>query len=89
LRGSAVELLSWSGLDQGPRGEPRPTVVLRDVAALSLNYVDRSGARHAVWPPADASDGDVEIPAGVEVGLTLSSGERITRLLPTAVRPGP
>jgi general secretion pathway protein J len=86
LRGGAVELLSWNGLDQAPRGEPRATPVLRDVAALSLRYLDRGGSWHLAWPPAGATEPE-EVPVGVEVGLTLASGERITRLLPTAVRP--
>ncbi len=86
LRGSVVELLSWSGLDQAPRGAPRATAVLRDVTALNLRYLDRRGLWHAAWPPAGTTSPETEIPAGIEVGVTLVSGERITRLLPTAVR---
>jgi general secretion pathway protein J len=89
LRGGAVELLSWTGLDQAPRAEPRATAVLRGVTALGLRYLDRGGSWHAAWPPAGATEREAEIPVGVEVGLTLASGERITRLLPTAVRPAP
>jgi general secretion pathway protein J len=87
LRGGVVELLSWSGLDRAPRGEPRATAVLRNVSALDLRYLDRRGQWHMAWPPAGTTNPQTEIPAGIEVGVTLVSGERITRLLATVVRP--
>lgn len=86
LRGGVIELLSWTGLDRGPRSEPRAIAVLRDVSAMDLRYLDRRGQWHLAWPPAGTTNPQTEIPAGVEVGVTLVSGERITRLLPTAVR---
>jgi general secretion pathway protein J len=86
LRGSVVELLSWSGLDRAPRSEPRAIAVLRGVSALDLRYLDRRGQRHAAWPPAGTTAPETEIPAGIEVAVTLASGERITRLFPTTVR---
>lgn len=86
LRGGVIELLSWTELDSGSRSEPRAMPVLRDVSAMDLRYLDRRGQSHQAWPPAGMTNPQTEIPAGVEVGLTLASGERITRLLPTAVR---
>ncbi len=86
LRGGIVELLSWSELDRAPRSEPRAIAVLRNVSALDLRYLDRSGQWHVAWPPAGTTSPETEIPAGIEVGVTLASGERITRRLPTAVR---
>ena len=86
LRGGVIELLSWTELDPGSRSEPRAMPVLRNVSAMDLRYLDRRGQSHLAWPPAAAADPQTEIPAGVEVGVTLASGERITRLLPTAVR---
>lgn len=86
LRGGVVELLSWNTLDRAPRSEPRTIAILRNVSALDLRYLDRRGQWHAVWPPAGTASLQTEMPAGIEVGITLASGERITRLLPTAVR---
>jgi general secretion pathway protein J len=86
LRGGVIELLTWTGLDRGSRSEPRAIPVLRDVSAMELRYLDGRGQWHLVWPPAGMTNPQTEIPAGIEVGVTLASGERITRLLPTAVR---
>lgn len=86
LRGDVVELLSWSALDQGTRDSPRAVTLLNGVTELQLAYFDRRGQKHTAWPPPGTSGPAVVIPNAVEVSLTLASGERITRLLPTAVR---
>jgi len=86
LRGEVVELLYWSGLERGPRSEPRTVAVLRGVRAMDLRYLDRRGQWHLAWPPPGSTNPQTEIPTGVELSVTLVSGERITRLLPTAVR---
>jgi general secretion pathway protein J len=86
LRGGVVELLYWTGLDRGPRSEPRAIAVLRGVSAMDLRYLDRRGQWHLAWPPPGTTGPQTEIPTGIEIGVTLVSGERITRLLPTAVR---
>jgi general secretion pathway protein J len=85
LRGTVVELLTWSALDQGPRSEPRVVAVLDGVKALDLRYLDTRAQWHATWPPPVAA-APAALPAAVEVRLELVSGERITRLLPTAAR---
>jgi general secretion pathway protein J len=87
LRGGTIEHLSWTGLDRGSREEPRAVPVLRDVSALQLRYLDRRGQWHLAWPAAETAGAQTEVPAGIEVGVTLVSGERITRLLPTVARP--
>jgi len=86
LRGDVVELLYWTGLDRGSRSEPNVIAVLRGVSAMDLRYLDRRGQWHLAWPPAGATNAQTEIPAGIEIGVTLVSGERITRLVPTTVR---
>ncbi|MET0679904.1 MAG: type II secretion system minor pseudopilin GspJ [Burkholderiales bacterium] len=86
VRGGVVEMLYWSGLEVAPRSEPRTVAVLFNVSALDLRYLDRRGQWHRAWPPAGTNNPQTEIPAGIEVGVTLVTGERITRLLPTAVR---
>jgi len=85
LRGGVVELLTWNALDQSPRDEPRVVAMLHDVREMGLRYLDRRGQWQTAWPPAGGAP-DAAIPTGVEIQLTLASGEQITRLLPTAVR---
>jgi general secretion pathway protein J len=85
-RGDTVELLAWTVLDQGPRTEPTVVAALRDVKRMEVRFLDRRGQWHAQWPPAGASAPQKMVPAGVEVTLTLSSGERLVRLMPTATR---
>jgi general secretion pathway protein J len=86
LRGTVVELLTWSVVDQGPRTEPRALAVLDGVKAMDLRYLDTRGQWHLGWPPPLDSAAQVALPAAVEVRLELVSGERITRFLPTAAR---
>jgi general secretion pathway protein J len=86
LRGGVVELLTWSVLDQAPRSEPAVAAVLRDVTAFDLRYLDRRGQWHASWPPPGTAAGETALPTAVEVGVTLASGERVTRLFPTSTR---
>jgi general secretion pathway protein J len=86
LRAGVVELLSWSGLDQGPQAAPRINALLPEINALDIRYLDRRGQWSLNWPQADVPASATAIPAAIEVSLTLVSGQRITRLLPTAVR---
>ena len=88
LRGGVVELLTWSVLDQGPRSEPRVVVaVLPDVRTMDFRYLDTRSQWHLTWPPPLAPSAQVALPAAVKVTIELVSGERITRLFPTAARP--
>jgi type II secretion system protein J len=86
LRSGVLELLSWNDLDQSPQSAPRVSALLREITALDIRYVDRRGQWSLNWPRADATAAVTAIPAGIEVSLTLASGQRITRLLPTAAR---
>jgi general secretion pathway protein J len=86
LRAGVVELLSWNGLDQGSQTAPRVSALLREITAMELRYLDRRGQWSLSWPRAEASAAMTAIPAGIEVSLTLASGQRVTRLLPTAAR---
>jgi general secretion pathway protein J len=86
MRGNTVELLAWTVLDQGPRTEPAVVAALRDVKAMEVRFLDRRGQWHAYWPPPGAAAPQKSVPAGIEVALTLTSGERVVRLLPTASR---
>jgi general secretion pathway protein J len=79
LRESAIERLSWNGLDAAPREEPTAVAVLKSVSALSFRFLDPNGEWRATWGlPGNASE---PLPAAVEVTLQLASGERIVRLV--------
>lgn len=86
LRNGTVELLAWAVLDQGPRTAPTVVAALRDVREMQVRFLDRRGQWHVQWPPAGATAPQRAVPAGVEVALTLVSGERVVRLMPTATR---
>jgi general secretion pathway protein J len=86
MRGNAVELLAWTVLDQGPRTEPAVVAALRDVKDMQVRFLDRRGQWHLQWPPAGAPAPQQTVPAAIEVALTLASGERVVRLMPTATR---
>ena len=86
LRNGTVELLAWAVLDQGPRTAPTVVAALRDVKEMQVRFLDRRGQWHVQWPPAGATAPQKAVPAGVEVALTLVSGERVVRLMPTATR---
>jgi general secretion pathway protein J len=86
LRSGTVELLAWTVLDQGPRTAPTVVAALRDVKEMQVRFLDRRGQWHVQWPPAGATAPQKAVPAGVEVALTLVSGERVVRLMSTATR---
>ncbi len=86
LRGTDVAMLTWSALDQSPGAVPRVVPVLHEVQALALRYLDARGQWYASWPPPGAPTAPTMVPTGVQVSLTLASGELITRLLPTTAR---
>lgn len=86
LRGGDVELLTWSALDQSPSDVPRVVAVLHAVQQLDLRYLDSRGQWYETWPPPGTPAAPTAVPTGVQVSLSLASGERITRLLPTAAR---
>ena len=85
VQNGALELLTWTVLDQAPRSTPTVSVVLQEVAGLGVRYRDAAGAWHAAWPRnADRASGSgrTTLPAGVELTVQLTTGERITRLIP-------
>jgi general secretion pathway protein J len=87
LRDGVIEMLAWDVLDQGPRSEPIVIPLLREVHSMELRYLDARGQWLAAWPSAaSAIEAQTAIPVGVEIAITLGSGERMTRLFATTVR---
>jgi general secretion pathway protein J len=77
LEGNTIVLLHWPALDQPINAEPQSYPLLSGVSEFNLRYLTASGNWYQQWPPAGGGGG---LPAAVEIGLTLTSGEKITRI---------
>jgi general secretion pathway protein J len=83
LRERRVELLLWPHPDMAPRTAPQVFPVLSNVADFSVRALDARGNWQTRWPAAANSAASVApeySPALVELNVTLSSGETLTRL---------
>jgi general secretion pathway protein J len=75
-RGSIV-MLRWPALDQAPNTNPMRYPLLNGVREFKLRYFDRDNNWLEQWPPVYMPDGT---PSAVELNITLTSGEKITRI---------
>jgi general secretion pathway protein J len=73
----AIVMLHWPGLDQAPSIIPARNTLLEGIREFKLRYMDKSNNWQEIWPPAGAIAGT---PSAVEIKLTLTSGENVTRL---------
>lgn len=71
-----IVLLRWPALDQAPRTKPARYTVLEGVREFKLRYLDASGVWQFQWQPTQKD----LLPVAVEVQLTLTGGELITRV---------
>lgn len=76
LKHNKLEFLIWPVLDRAPRTEPQVLEMLPDVAAFTLRYLDDKGVWRESWRREPTS-----LPKAVEVQLTLSTQERLQRIL--------
>lgn len=76
LKNNKLEFLIWPVLDRAPRTEPQVLEMLPDVAAFTLRYLDDNGVWREIWRREPTS-----LPKAVEVQLTLSTQERLQRIL--------
>ncbi|QDQ27974.1 type II secretion system protein GspJ [Chitinimonas arctica] len=79
LRQGHLELLLWNTLHQAPRTEPTALALLDHVKDFKLRFLDQSKQWQLSWPAGQATK-ITALPRGVEITLTLESGEVITRL---------
>ncbi len=77
LERGAIILLRWPAPDQDPRTQPARYPLLEGVREFKLRYLDNSNNWQEQWPPAGSTTGT---PSAVEMNLTLSSDEKITRI---------
>jgi general secretion pathway protein J len=83
LREGRVELLLWPHPDMAPRTVPQVFPVLTHVADFSIRALDAHGNWQTRWPAVSSSAASAAAeysPSLVELSITLSSGEVLTRL---------
>ena len=72
-----IVMLRWPALDQAPSANPSRNTLLEGVSTFKLRYLDASNNWQDLWPPAGMISGT---PSAIEIKLTLTSGEQITRI---------
>lgn len=72
-----IVMLRWPALDQAPRTTPIRYPLLEGVHEFKLRYLDSSNNWQKQWPLAGATSA---MPSAVEINLTLTGGENITRI---------
>ncbi|PHV11717.1 type II secretion system minor pseudopilin GspJ [Chitinimonas sp. BJB300] len=77
LREGTLELLLWPSLDLAPRSAPTALPLLEKVSQFQVRFLDDNTQWQLAWPQGSKND---KLPRGVEMVLTLQSGEIITRL---------
>lgn len=84
LKDSTLELVLWPQLDMPPRGTATTYAALEGVRALQVRAMDANGNWQPRWPvPGSAVQGGAAagaLPNGIEVAVTLQSGETLTRI---------
>jgi general secretion pathway protein J len=76
---------SWQVLDRAQDSEPRQLMLLDEVMAMSLRFLDKQKQWHQSWPPMD--DKHPSLPMGIEVTLELNPEGEIRRLFRTVGEP--
>ena len=77
LQQGTIMLLRWPFLDQAPRTVPLRYPLLDGVREFHLRYLDGNGSWSDLWPIG----GQVgTLPMALEAAVTLSSGEKTTRI---------
>jgi len=77
LQQDAIILLRWPFPDQAPLTEPLRYPLLEGVREFHLRHLDINGNWLEQWPPGGQA---TILPMALEVAVTLSSGEKITRV---------
>lgn len=78
LRDDHLELLLWNNLDLGPRVAPTALPMLDHIKSFTPRFIDNNGQSQLVWPQGGQTADN--LPRGVEITLTMDTGETITRL---------
>lgn len=77
LRDGMLEQIAWPVLDRSYRTVPVSTVILENVRAFELRFMDEKGEWQLKWPVVGEK---TILPAAVEVVIELSDGLKIRRV---------
>lgn len=78
LREGRLELMQWPALDLPPRAVPTVHVLMQEVQAFELAFMNEKGVWEDKWEP-DASAS--VLPRAVQIRLTLAGGTRVKRVV--------
>jgi len=73
----SIVLLHWKSLDLAPKSVAVRYPLLESVREFKLRYMDSVGNWYPQWPISNIG---LDLPAATEVSVTLTSGEKITRI---------
>jgi type II secretion system protein J len=83
FRDNKLEHLSWPVLDQAPRTAPVIGTLVENIREASfrfLEYQPNNSIWQNRWPQAGVTPVLAELPAAVEVSITLAAGENMKRV---------
>ena len=74
--------LHWNALDQGPSAEPQESVLLNNVTAVDVQFLDKNLAAQALWPKPEAAANNEKntLPRAIQVSVDIKGWGRINRL---------
>ena len=74
--------LNWNALDQGPSAEPQESVLLNNVTAVDVQFLDKNLAAQALWPKPEAAANNEKntLPRAIQVSVDIKGWGRINRL---------
>ena len=75
VRGRAVEIAYWPGLDNAADAQPAVFTLIDGVSAFRIEYLNKSGQWRDRWP----QQGEAALPRAVRVNLVMDSGEALER----------
>lgn len=78
LREGRLELMQWPALDLPPRAAPTIHVLMQEVQAFELAFMNEKGVWEDKWEPDAAAS---ILPRAVQISLTLAGGERVKRVV--------
>jgi general secretion pathway protein J len=69
LRNAGLQRITRAAIDAAPNSAERSQLILPEVRALEFSYVDFSGQRSPIWPPANSNYALEALPRAVELRL--------------------
>lgn len=82
LKEERLVRLTWNALDQGPSAEPQESVLLDNVTAVEVQFLDKGLAEQPLWPKAEAAANNEKntLPRAIHMSVEIKGWGRISRL---------